>query len=473
MRTHCTGQQLIFQPLAGRKVVADFSAGPVSSDGGALLLRELDERLGLTAAVAKCFTDHRRGPWVEHTVVELLRQRIYGLCLDYEDLNDHDRLRHDPLFAAAVGKRDPAGDGRLLKRDEGKALAGKSTLNRLELTTADASEKSRYKKVVANHDDLEQFFAKRFIESYGTDVPERLVLDFDASDIKLHGEQEGRFYHGYYKSYCYLPLYLFCGEQLLVAKLRKADIDGCLGTTDVLKWLVPMLRARWPDVEIVVRGDGGFARDEIFTWCEANHVDFVIGYSSNPRLLAEIVEQQAKAAARHKETGKAAREFADLNYRTKKSWTRARRVVAKAEELPGKANPRFIVTSYAMHEMGGAELYEFEYCARGEMENRIKEKQLDLFGTRTSCTPLRANQLRVWFSAVAYTLMVEFRRIALAGTKLNRAQAKTIRVRLLKVAARVRVSARRVYVQFSSVFPMREVLEQAFANIQAWQGLPT
>ena len=466
MRTHCTQQHLLFQPLSRRKVVADFSAGPVSSDGGALLLREVDERTGIVARLAECFTDFRYADQVEHSVLDLLRQRIYGLCLGYEDVNDHERLRHDPLLATAVGKADPTGGGRRGKH-QGIALAGKSTLNRLELAPPEASYHSRYKKVVAAHDELESFFVDEFIDAQGDAEIPRLVLDFDASDIQLHGKQEGRFYHGYYGHYCYLPLYVFCGEHLLLAKVREANIDGCLGTVEVLTWLVPKLRARWPNAEIVLRGDGGFARERIFSWCEENDVQYVIGFARNPRLLERIQSELAAAKELSQTSGRPARLFAELTYRTQKTWSRSRRVVAKAEQILGKANPRFIVTSYREDEYAGATLYEQQYCARGEMENRIKEAQLDLFGTRTSCTKKRANQLRVWFSAAAYVLMTEFRRTALTDTVLARAQSKTIRVRLLKVGARVRISARRVYVQFSSSFPLREVFEQALANIAA------
>jgi hypothetical protein len=466
MQTDCTSPELVFQHPGRRSVVAKFDAGRVSSDGGVLLVGELDRRIGLTRRFARCFTDHRDPRLIEHPVEGLVRQRVLGLCLGYEDLNDHDTLRGDALLATAVGKADPTGSTRRREEDRGYALAGKSTLNRLELTPVSADHRARYKKIVADGAAIERFFVDEFIDAQGDRELPRIVLDFDPSDIELHGGQQGRFFHGYYGHYCYLPLYVFCGEHLLMARLREANIDGCAGTTDALAWLVPILRQRWPDAEIVVRGDSGFAREQILAWCEANDVEYVIGFARNQVLLGRVKDELAQARDLHALTGRPARVFTDLDYRTKTSWSRSRRVVAKAERLPGKDNARFVVTSYDADHYDSRALYEDEYCARGEMENRIKEQQLDLFGARTSCRPMRANQLRVWFAGVAYLLMSEFRATALAGTELARAQAKTIRARLLKVGALVKVSVRRVRVAFSSAFPLQHVFAEALDNIK-------
>ncbi|MCP4808545.1 MAG: IS1380 family transposase [Proteobacteria bacterium] len=473
MQTECTAGVLEFQRVGRRSIEAAFDGGPVSSDGGALLLAETDRLTGIVGRFAACFTDQRDRARVEHSVEELVRQRVFGLCLGYEDLNDHDSLRDDALFATAVGKSDPTGEGRKRERDRGHALAGKSTLNRLELTGGTVKRDARYKKVAGRDEDIERFFVEEFIDGWGDEVPRRLVLDFDPTDIELHGRQEGRFFHGYYRHYCYLPLLVFCGEALLVARMRKADIDGCAGTVDVLEWLVPQLRARWPHVELVLRADSGFARDAILTWCEEHGVEYVIGLARNARLHAEVTDELDEARALYEASGAPARVFKDLVYKTLKTWTLARRVVAKAEQLVGKANPRFVVTSYAAERFDARTLYEQEYCQRGEMENRIKEHQLDLFGERASCTPMRANQLRLWLSGVAYTLMTEFRRTALRGTDLARAQTRTIRTRLFKVGAVVRISVRRVRVALSSAFPLKGVFRACLDNLRAEYASPS
>lgn len=466
MQTDCTPPTLEFQPLKRRSVTAAFDAGRVSTDGGALLLGELERRIGLVDRLAGCFVDHRRADLIEHTVDELLRQRIIAICLGYEDLNEHDTLRGDALLATALGRPDPTGAHRRREQDRGHALAGKSTLNRLELTPKDASSASRYKKVVANEDAMERFFVEEFVDANRGDKLERIVLDIDPSDIELHGNQEGKFFHGYYGHYCYLPLYIYCGEALLMARLRRADIDGSAGTVEALQWLVPQLREQWPDAEIAVRADSGFAREAIFAWCEAHDVEYVIGLARNARLVREIEAELGSVRVQQAGTGKPARMFRDLTYRTQSTWSRERRVVAKAERIAGKDNPRFVATSYDAERYAAKELYEQEYCARGEMENRLKETQLDLFGARASCGTMHANQLRIWLAGVAYLLMVEFRKTALAGTELARAQTHTIRVRLLKVGALVKVSIRRVRIALSSVFPLKSVFAQALELIK-------
>ena len=469
MPTECSSEQLEFQGLGSRRVIAMFDAGHVSSDGGALLLREVELRTGILQRFGACFTDYRSPSRREHSIVELLSQRIFGLCLGYEDLNDHDRLRIDPVLAVACGKVDPTGQSRARVRDRGRPLASPSTLNRLELTGEAAS---RYKKIVAAPKAIERFFVDEFIDSQMDGVPERLVLDIDPSDIELHGMQEGRFYHGYYGHYCYLPLYIFIGQALVYCGLRQANIDGCAGTTDVLEWLVPMLRAKWPDVEIVIRADSGFAREAIFAWCEEHHVQYVIGLARNERLTTMIASALDDAAAEHERTGRAARRFADLTYRTRSSWSRSRRVVAKAEQLPGKSNPRFVATSYTPQQCSARELYEQEYCARGEMENRIKEYQLDLFGDRASAGTRRANQLRLWEAGVAYLLICELRAVGLAGTEFERAQAGTIRTRLMKVGALITVSVRRIRVALSSSFPQKNLFFRIMSHLNDRYRVP-
>ena len=452
METQCTPKQLEFLGLGRRRVVARFDGGAISSDGGALLLREVERRTGVMRRAAGCFIDHRNAAAVEHRVEELVAQRIVGLALGYEDLNDHDRLRHDPLLAAVVGKRDPSGGSRARKADRGKALAGKSTLNRLELTLADATAASRYKKIVAQPEALDALLVALFIEAH-EQAPERIVIDADATDDPLHGQQEGRFFHGYYRSYCYLPLYLFCGEHLLCARLRPANIDGAAGTVEELERIVGQVRQAWPETQVVLRADSGFCREELMSWCEDNEVDYVLGLAKNARLNACIAEELAQAKARFEASGEAARVYKDFRYQTLKSWSRARRVVGKAEHLAKGANPRFVVTSLAAEDDDAKGLYETLYCARGEMENRIKEQQLMLFADRTSTATMRANQLRLYFSSLAYVLLHALRRLGLAGTSLARAQCDTIRLKLLKLGARVRITVRRLWVSFSESYP--------------------
>ena len=455
MGTQCTAAQLQFHSFGRRDVVARFDAGHLSSDGGAVLLREADRRLDLTRRMAECFADGRQPGKVEHTVAELVAQRVHGLALGYEDLNDHDRLRGDPLLALAAGKADPTGMDRARDRDRGHALAGSSTLNRLELGDPGADEKRlRYSKIVADGEALDRLALDLFLESRGRS-PETLWLDLDATDDPLHGQQEGRFFHGYYRHYCYLPLYIFSGGHLLCARLRPANIDAAKGSVEELERIVARIRERWPEARIVVRGDSGFCREDIMDWCERNGVDYVLGLARNDRLARRIDKALRKSRRRHAATGKASRRFRELRYRTRKSWSRTRRVVAKAEWLAKGANPRFVATSLSREAAGAQHLYEQLYCARGDMENRIKECQLEMFADRTSAATLRANQLRLHFASFAYVLLHGLRRLALAGTRWANAQCGTIRVRWLKVAARVRITARKVWVSFASAYPYR------------------
>jgi hypothetical protein len=468
--TDCTRQTLLFQSLrkesgGAREVVSSFGGGAISSDAGGLLLREVDLRFGIIDRFARCFTDHRHPNMIEHTVRELVAQRLYGLALGYEDLLDHDTLRMDPLLAVLTGKADPTGRNRRRNDDKGKALAGKSTLNRLELTPAEATAKDRYKKIVADISAIEAAFVDLFVASHNK-PPARIVLDIDATDDPLHGKQEGRFFHGYYRSYCYLPLYIFCGDALLAARLRPSDRDAADGTLEEVERIVTHLRRHWPHTEIVLRGDSGFCRNAIMSWCEANAVHYVFGLAKNARLKRAIHKQLKKAAKRYVKTGRAARVFRDFRYRTQKSWSKKRRVIGKAEHLVKGANPRFVVTSYGRDRFDAQTLYEQEYCARGEMENRIKEQQLYLFADRTSTAELRANQLRLYWSAMAYTLLETLRRVGLRGTEMAKAQCHTIRLRLMKIGALVRISVRRVAVWMASHYPYQALFARVMANLQ-------
>jgi hypothetical protein len=471
MTTECTGSDLVFQPLGARSVVARFDGGTISSDGGCLLLGEAERLTGTLRQLAACFTDHRDPEAIEHTVAQLVAQRVYGLALGYEDLNDHDALRLDPLLATLVGKVDPTGADRFRSRDRGKALAGKSTLNRLELTPPDATAASRYQKIVARPEEIERLFVELFLQAH-PQPPTQIILDLDATDDPLHGHQEGRFFHGYYKEFCYLPLYIFCGEHLVAAKLRTADNDASYGTVAELERIIPHIRAAWPQVRIVLRADSGFCREEIMAWCEAHDVDYLFGLAKNSRLVEALQPALADAHVRYLQTGVAARVFADFVYQTRDSWSRARRVVGKAEYLPKGPNPRFVVTSLPAAAREARALYEEDYCARGDMENRIKEQQLMLFADRTSTAWLRSNQLRLWFSSAAYVLVQALRRLGLAGTRLAQAQCGSIRLWLFKIGALVRVTVRKVWVSLSSACPYRDVFTQVYENLRRVPSAP-
>jgi hypothetical protein len=456
--------QLEFQGLGRRTVHVDFDGGHVSSDGGAVLLRAIDDRLRLTERLASCFTDYRNPGFTEHRLSELLRQRIYGIALAYEDLNDHDDLLRDPLLALLSGKQDVQGQRRKRASDTGKMLASSSTLNRLELTPADATAQSRYKKTVYNPAAIENLLVDVFLDSHKKE-PEEICLDFDGTDDPTHGQQEGRFFNGYYDCYCYMPLYVTCGDHLLVARLRPGNQGAAAGSLEVLQALVARIRERWPNVHILFRADGGFMGDAIMTWCEANGVEYVIGLARNTRLIKRIRLQQYEAKRLYEQTGEAARVFTEFKYRTRDSWTRSRRVIAKAEHLRKGENPRFIVTNLPGSEIRSRELYEDVYCARGDMENRIKEQQLDLFSDRTSTHTLRANQLRLWFSSLAYVLVSALRRIGLQGTRMARATCGTIRLKLFKIGAIIKLSVRRFMIHLASACPYQDVLYQALDNI--------
>jgi hypothetical protein len=454
--TQCIPPELHFQNLGPRRVVARFDGGKVTSDGGGLLLREVEAQFRFIEQFARCFSDHRDPDLVEHPLLDLLKQRIFGLCLGYEDLNDHDQLRHNPLLALLVGKKDPEGNQRARLRDRGKALAGKSTLNRLERTAVGATTRSRYQKIVAHLDAMQRFFVEVFVQQHAV-PPQRLVLDLDTTDFTLHGHQLGRFFHGYYDAYCYLPLYVFCGDHPLLALLRPANIDSATGALTHVVRIIERLRACWPGVKILVRGDSGFCREHLMRWCEANGVDYLFGLAKNARLLASLASELQQAQQQFTHTQQPARVFKDFAYRTLESWSRQRRVVGKAEYLAKGPNPRFVVTSLAAQDFAAAVLYEQEYGGRGDMENRIKEQQLMLFANRVSCATMRANQIRLSLATVAYVALRALRQFGLQGTELAQAQADTIRLRLLKVGAVVRVTVRRVCLALSEAYPFREV----------------
>lgn len=457
MQTQCTAELFEFEAVGRRAVQAAFDGGEITSDAGVLLLSGLDRVIGLIDRFAGCFDDYRNADFIEHTVRTLVGQRVLGLALGYEDLIDHDELRRDSVLAAVMGKLQA-------RRSDCEALAGKSTLNRLEHAPRDAHE--RYRRIGHRAEAIEGLFVDLFLEAHAQS-PEQIILDFDATDDPLHGDQEGRFFHGYYGHYCYLPLYVFCGRHLLVAKLRRASIDGAAGSVEELARLVVQIRGRWPGVRIIVRADSGFAREELMSWCEAHAVDYVLGLAKNPRLIAEIKAELAEAASACHRDGRAARRFKDFVYQTLESWSRARRVVGKAEHLPEGTNPRFIVTSLPAAQWPAQALYEQLYCARGEMENRIKECQLDLFADRTSTATMRANQLRLWFASMAYVLLNRLREAALQGSTFANATVGTIRLKLLKIGAWVRVSVRRVRVAMASGCPYQQEFAQAYAAIAA------
>jgi hypothetical protein len=456
-----------FQQLGRRLVIGRFDGGKISSDAGGVILREVESRFQILKRLAGCFRDYRDEERIEHSLESLIRQRVYGMALGYEDLNDHDSLRHDPLMGLLSEKRDPSGMDRVRAKDQGKPIAGKSTLNRLELTPEHANEKSRYKKIVADEKAVDELMVAVFIQSHET-APSEIVLDVDATDDPLYGNQEGKFFHGYYAEYCYLPLYIFCGEHLLCARLRRADEDPASGVLPELSRIVEQIRAVWPEVRIIVRGDSGFCRDEIMRYCEQNHkLDYVFGLAKNSRLIKTIETEMAEAQQIHQSTQQAARVFKDFRYRTKKSWSCERRVVGKAEYLAKGENPRFIVTSMGSEEKEARELYEDFYCARGDMENRIKEQQLGLFADRTSTSWMRSNQLRLYFSSFAYILIHTLRRVGLKGTELAQAQCDTIRLQLFKIGAQIQVSVRKVWLSFSESYPYQSLFQQVFARLQS------
>jgi len=452
--TECNQSSFGFEACGSREIVARFDGGTISSDGGALLLRQTDKRLNLLARLGECFLDGRRQDRIEHSIGEMLSQRIYGLALGYEDLNDHEQLRKDPLFGVLAGREESE-----------RALAGKSTLNRLELGNG---QPDRYKKITFWKEAVDHLLVQVFLESQDQ-APERIVLDVDTTDLPLHGKQEGRFFHGYYDQYCYLPLYIFCGEHVLCARLREANHDACFGSLSEIQRIVAQIRASWPEVQIILRGDSGFCRNELMSWCEDHRVDFVLGLARNQRLRRIVGPQMWEATQRWTQTGQPVRVFTEFDYRTKKTkkggWDRERRVVAKAEHLDGKENPRFVVTSLSGERWAAQALYEELYCARGDMENRIKE-QFSLFADRVSAETMRANQMRLYLSTMAYILVSGLRRLGLNGTELAHAQVSTIRTKLLKIGAQIRMTVRKVWVSLASSYPWQDLYRQVWTNLR-------
>ena len=452
--TECIQSSFGFEAAGKREIVARFDGGTISSDGGAFLLRQTDKQLNLIGRLAQSFLDGRNQALVEHSVAEMLSQRIYGLALGYEDLNDHEQLRKDPVFGILAGKEEL-----------NEPLAGKSTLNRMELGTGISD---RYKKITFWKEGVDELLVSVFIESHEK-APTEIVLDMDTTDLPLHGQQEGRFFHGYYDNYCYLPLYVFCGDHVLCARMREANHDAAYGCLQEIQRIVKQIRTAWPEVRIVLRGDSGFCRKELMSWCENNDVDFLFGMARNPRLRRIIGRQMQEASVQWNQTGKPARVFTEFQYRTKKTkkggWDRERRVVAKAEHIDGKENPRFVVTSLTSERWAGQALYEELYCERGDMENRIKE-QFSLFADRVSAETMRANQMRLYLSAMAYVLVSGLRRVGLKGTELAQAQVSTIRIKLLKIGAQIRVSVRKVWVSMASSYPWQGMFQQVWSNLR-------
>lgn len=451
--TECNQSSFGFEGSGRREIVARFDGGTISSDGGAFLLRQTDKRLNLLSRLAECFLDGRNQALVEHSIAEMVSQRVYGLALGYEDLNDHEQLRTDPVFGILAGKEN---------LDE--PLAGKSTLNRMELGSG---INDRYKKITFWKEAVDELLVNVFIESHQK-APVEIVLDMDTTDMPLHGKQEGRFFHGYYDSYCYLPLYVFCGEHVLCARMREAKHDAAFGCVREIERIVKQIRAVWPEVKIVLRGDSGFCRNELMSWCESKGVDFLFGLARNKRLRGIIGQQMHEATVLWNQTGKPARVFSQFEYSAKKTktggWDRERRVVAKAEHIDGKENPRFVVTSLSSERWAAQPLYEKLYCERGDMENRIKE-QFSLFADRVSAETIRANQMRLYLSAAAYILVSGLRRVGLKGTELAQAQVSTIRTKLLKIGAQIRLSVRKVWVSMASSYPWQGLYQQVWSNL--------
>jgi hypothetical protein len=457
--TDCNDQPLLFQDLGARQVVADFSGGTLSSDGGALLLRQVDQRLGLSRALAACFNDHRDRRFVDHSLAELLAQRVVALALGYEDLNDHAQLRRDPLLAVACEKRDPLGQDRVFADNRGAALAAPATLNRLELSN---NKQTRCHKLPHDPPKLTACLLTVGVRCLPKHARE-LVVDLDAMGHRLHGTQEGRHFHAYYDDYCYLPLYAFVGDVPLWAQLRTSDRDAADGVVAALEQIVAAIRKRCKRARIIVRADSGFCREELLAWCEVHGVYYCVGLQRNPVLIGQLQPALADARARRCLTGAAsARVFSEFEYQTRQSWSRARRVIGKAEVMAAGDNPRFIVTNLPARGFKGdpdrerfraQRLYEEFYCGRGEMENVLKQQTLDLAADRMSTHHLASNQLRLWLATFAYLLLERVRAWGLAGTELAAATVGSVRLKLLKVAAQVTVSVRRVYVRLSSAYP--------------------
>jgi hypothetical protein len=449
----CNQERFEFASTSGtRQIVAEFNGGTITSDAGSLLLKEADAKMNLLARFSQCFSDRRSPLLIEHTLEQMLRQRVYGLALGYEDLNDHELLRQDPLLAVMAGKPEPGTE----------LLAGKSTLNRMELGTGTPS---RYKKITFWRDSVDELLVDIFLEAHPV-APEEIVLDIDTTDMALHGNQEEKFYHGYYKHHCYLPLYIFCGDHVLCARLRPSSIGPAIGSRKEVQRIVQQIRQRWPDVVIILRGDSGFCADELLTWCEENHVEYVVGVARNQRLEGIMEGPLGESKQQFEATQQPARIFVEFDHKTLKgAWNKDRRVVAKAEHINGKSNPRFVVTSLDAEHWEKQELYEGLYCGRGDMENRIKE-QFVLFADRVSVSTMRGNQLRIYLSVIAYTLMNGLRRLGLKATTMATAQVGTIRLKVLKIGALIQVTVRKVWVRMASSHPYQALFSQVLQQLR-------
>lgn len=451
--TECSQDRIEFaSPVPGREVVAEFSGGTISSDGGALLLMKTEARMNLLSRFSACFLDGRSPLLTVHSVEQMVRQRVLGLALGYEDLNDHDRLREDPLMGVMAGKPEPGQE----------PLASPSTLNRME--TCDGRP-NRYKKITYWRDGVDELLVDVLVEAHPI-APEQIIVDIDTTDMALHGKQEGRFFHGYYGHYCYLPLYIFCGDHVLCARLRPSGIGPAVGARKEVQRVVAQIRQHWPKVQIILRGDSGFSVEELMKWCEDNQVDYVFGLARNVLLERRAAGALKQAKLRYEQSHEAARVFTEFRHETASgTWARKRRVVVKAEHIDGKSNPRFIVTSLKGPAWPKRSLYEDTFCARGDMENRIKE-QFSLFADRVSSSTMRANQLRIYFSVMAYTLLNGLRRLGLKGTELAKAQVGTIRLKLLKIGALVKVTVRKVWVRLATSYPYRALFAHAAQQLQ-------
>ena len=457
MRTDCSQDSFDFGTVEGHRVVGAFDGGQITSHAGGLLLGASNRAIRLIERLARCFQDGRDPDALLHTVPSLIGQRIFAIALGYEDINDHDHLRHDPVLQVLAGKLSA-------KRSSCAALAGKSTLNRLEHAAKVGSDP--YHKITYDEAAIAALFVTLCVESYA-ERPTRMIIDLDATHDPIHGEQEGRHFHGYYDCYCYLPLYIFCGRHLLAAKLRTADKDAADGAKEEIARIIAQIRARWPHMEIILRADSGFARDDLMSWCEDNGIDYIFGLARNERLVRAIRRQLAQARRESDRTKHAARRFKILEgWETRDSWSLPRRVIAKAEWTQGEANPRFLVTSLNWTD-DARYLYEDLYCARGDMENRIKECQTDMFAGRTSAASMRANQLRLWFAAFAYVLICVLRRIGLSGTAMAVATCGTIRLKLLKIGALVTTSVRRIKIAMASSCPYQDIFAHAHERLSA------
>ena len=466
MQTECNTTKIEFQRQGRKEVVGKFDGGAISSDAGGLLLRECERIFAVIKQAAGCFVDCRNESYIEHTVAELVGQRVIGLALGYEDLNDHDRLRLDTMIATLAGKKDPTGKTRKRKEDKGKPLAGASTLNRLELTAEKVAKDERYKKIRLEMKKAEMLLTHLFLQKPIETKPEMLILDLDSTDDPLHGNQEDKFFHGYYGHYCYLPLYITCGESLLWAQLRPSNIDASAGSVEALEKIVPSIREKWPGVRIIIRADSGFCRESIMAWCEDNDVDYILGLAKNARLKRKTGKAIKKSRRIYATTGQPARVFRQFSYRTLESWSRRRRVVGKIEYIKDKENYRFVVTSLGFQEVAPQQLYEDWYCARGDMENRIKEQQLDMFADRTSTHHMRSNQIRLWFSSLAYTLVQLLREFALCNTEMACAQCGTIRSKLFKIGGRIEISVRKVWIHFSEAYPHQALFSKIVSRLK-------